>query len=432
MDSYNDNLILCINAIIWLVALIIYIRRRGLWTLGMCILSLYTLISIVSIDLYNSVYASNYFTNNITLFPFIYLFVMMFLIMYPILQLKQNQINTIILPNKKIIDIITFFIVVLSIYKLILIIPNVREGATLILLDSSNTIGLYTESTTARMNRAVAIGNFDYLGILTNLSLTITPLIFYIYLLLPDKNKILFLGVIISLFVSPLNGIANGSRIMMVTGLFETIILFSFFHKFISPKVKRTVITIGAILFSTILFFFIMISTGKAHGSSIEYRIFGYERYFAEGPLVFNNYCMEANGTREGSITFPIIKYMIDGNLLSESDLRFKYSYMKIDNSRFSTYVGDFVLDFGPFIAFVIFVLFAVFLTSNLRIRNNILTASQLILLYFSVRFALGFFQYQYSATSGNVVFFALLLSYWFISWYIKKDKYKIYIKKNI
>lgn len=431
MASYDDNIILLVNATIWLITLIIYIRKRGLWTLGTCILSLYTLIAIVSIDLYNSEYANDFFIHNITLFPFVYLFVMMFLIMYPILRLKQNLINTIILPNRKMINNITFIIVLLSIYKFITIIPNIRTGVSLMLLDSNNVIDLYTESTTRRMNRGVATGNFDYLGILTNLSLTVTPFVFYINLLLPHKNKILFFFIIISLFVNPLNGIANGSRIMMVTGLFETMVLFFFFYKFISPKVQRAVIYIGGILFSGVLFFFILVSTGKNYGDSTEYRIFACERYFAEGPLVFNNYCMEANGTREGNVTFPLIRYVIDGRLLSESDLRFKYSYMKIDNSRFSTFVGDFVLDFGPYFAFFMFVLFSVFLTKKLTIRNNAITISQLILLYFTVRFALGFFQYQYSATSGNVVFFSLLLVYWIFSRVIKKDKHKIYIEKT-
>ena len=429
MATEHDNLLLWLNAIIWFTTFYIYIRKRGKWTLGMFILGLYTLISFISIDLYNSEYAIHYFNSNLTLFPFLYLFGMILITTYPILQIKENDIKTLILPNIRIINIITFFVGILSIYKLVDIFSDIKMGMASIMLDSDNALDLYNESTSARLDRKVASGNYDYLSIFSNLSTALAPLIFYINLLLPRRNKILFCGVIISLLLMPLNGIAKASRILMVIGPFEVFLLFFFFRKFIRPKIRQYLITIGSVFVGILLFFIVLITQGRSSDNDIHFQIFGYERYFAEGPLVFNNYCMDANGTREGNITFPIIKFVLGEKMLSESDIRFKYSNMRIDNSRFSTYVGDFVLDFAPLQACILFLILSILLTRALKVRNSSISTAQIVLIYFTMRLVTGFFQYQYSSLSGNIVFFTLIIAYFFFLNQSKRDKNKLYIK---
>lgn len=135
-------------------------------------------------------------------------------------------------------------------------------------------------------------------------------------------------------------------------------------------------------------------------------------RYFAEGPLVFNNYCLDANGTRDGEYTFAFQHILDRGSQPNEAELREKYSNLKINSSRFYTFVGDFVLDYGPIPAFIIIVAIFFIVYNKTIIHRKTMLFPQMILLYILIQYCCGFYQYQYSMKMGNAYLVALILFY--------------------
>ena len=78
------------------------------------------------------------------------------------------------------------------------------------------------------------------------------------------------------------------------------------------------------------------------------------------------------------------------------------YSKLKINDEVFSTFVGDFTIDFGPFFAVIIFIVFNFFVIYSFqrnKTNNNKIKLHQLLLLYFTVCI---------SAQGGNVSVFVL------------------------
>jgi len=80
----------------------------------------------------------------------------------------------------------------------------------------------------------------------------------------------------------------------------------------------------------------------------------------------------------------------------------------------FSTFVGDFTLDFGPFIAPLIFILFTLFILRKTRIRNGIILFHQLILVQFVMCICMlgGMKLFSFSDAGGNLQLIVYLFAY--------------------
>ena len=64
------------------------------------------------------------------------------------------------------------------------------------------------------------------------------------------------------------------------------------------------------------------------------------------------------------------------------TERRDKYHNLDIDDNVFSTFVGDFTIDFGPYVAVVIFVVFFFLVARAVRPRDGTVKSYQLLLLF--------------------------------------------------
>ena len=127
--------------------------------------------------------------------------------------------------------------------------------------------------------------------------------------------------------------------------------------------------------------------------------------YVGQGSLYFNNSALEAGGTRNGDRTFNLAKRLIDSSTPKNFvERRDKYHNLKIDDDIFSTFVGDFTIDFGPIVAVVIFVIFNGYVIIKSRTRDNKIEVHQLLLLFFTMCVCMqgGMALFSYSDT-GNL-----------------------------
>lgn len=385
-------------------------------TIGGWIILLYTSIAFFSISLFFNKYSEGYFADHIYVFPYIFLWGMILLGLSPLLKQERYKVEAILLPSICWVNILCITVVLFCIFRIISSLPDLQRGLILLSGGSSDYIlQTYNETTAQNMVRKSVIDSkIDIIAILTNCSAELSPLLFFIYLLYPNKNKWVVMGLGVAILSSPIDGIVKCSRVLIVANLFLFCFTFLLFREFLGRKVRRYLYVVSCIVLSFFFLFFAIISLGRAKGN-IERNNWGYQRYFAESFLVFNGYCVDANGIREGNRTAPLFRMLLGMENLSPKEMRYKYRNMRVDSSRFSTYVGDFVLDFGVIFSLVIFIVLALVAFKLLkRHEKTELPISHFFLIYLIMKFNLGFWQYLFSGIGGNLAVLTFLLLFFF------------------
>lgn len=405
-----NNVILCFNAVIWIVTLIYWIWKKSISNIGVIVLLLYTFISCASCHLFSHPDMMGFYEDNVYVVPFIYLYVILLLLIYPFLKMDYNRVEELKLPSKKIIEPICVFIIVCALYQLITGLPDVKQGLTLILLDSSNAIDAYIDTTEANMERKALSGSFSLIGFLVTTGMNFSMLFFFLYILYPNKNIKILIGLIVAVMANPIMSVASGSREKVVITLLVFCFMFLLLRPFISSKIRRIITVVSATFFSLLLLFFVIISFARARGD-IDNVLLGFESYFGMSFLHFDQKCFYAGGTREGNLVSPLLNVILGGQTYSQEALRDKYASLGVDNGIFYTFVGDFVLDYGPFIAFVVLVIFACFCRRIYRV-NNIWSAGHIVLCYILLKLLSGFYLHQYSGVGGNLLLIELFIFY--------------------
>ncbi len=413
----DNSLVLWINAGIWVLTLIYWVNRNGIINAGVVALGLYTMMAIVTIHLFYHPMAFYDFEQNVTLFPFIYLYIMLMLMLYPVLKLDTRKISYIKLPTTKFISVCCLVIIFCVAYNCFEILPNISEGLVLLLTDEGYGSEAYSIMNEEGLGKTAMTGGFDIIGIIANACMSFSIPFCFIYLLLPKKNIFILSGMIFAVLIEPIRGLSIGSRVYIVTTLLIVVFMFVFLCRYMSKKLIGRICLIGGTGLICLIVFFVALSNSRARGEE-ERANYMYERYFAESFLIFNQYCLDANGTREGTWVAPLFGKMIGKPIYSILDQRFVYKDMKVDNSRFSTFVGDFVLDFGPVLAALIFIILSILFYRGLRCRN-VINPEQIMLLYILLKILSGFYLHQFTQIAGNLV-----LIYYLLAYFVLKTKY--------
>ena len=412
MASLCNIYLLCLNALIWIITYFYAKQKYGVLSIGTILILIYTLISVISIYVFLNPMARNDFIDNLSIIPFIYLYVMLIISIRPTFNFSPKYISAIEIPKPKLLNFICLFFCVFSISSLFKVFPNLQTGLVDLLIDPSYAADQYAISTYERMNQ-VRSSDINIIAIIGNISNKITPFLFFCYLLQKNKNKIIFTMLCLCLIITPLEGIANASRMSIVTSFFLYGLLYIFFFPYLNKLIRQKLKKVFFIIFVVFGLFFLIISIGRNNTASGNTNlIYGFARYFSEGPLIFNNYCLDAGGTRSGEYTFAIQHIHERSKQPNESELRDRFRNLKIDSSRFYTYVGDFTLDFGPLGAFLIFIIFFFMVYNPSIIKKRTMTFPQMILLFILIKFCGGFYQYQFSMSTGNATLLMLILLY--------------------
>lgn len=406
MDNYDWSIFcLVVNAIIWVATFVVFQYKTRYFGVGSGILLLYAIISVLSVDLYDTSYGHL----QITLYPFLYLYGMIILAGSPILTIKEYKLKGIVHPNNKIFVIVSSVIVVLSLVSLSGTIALIKDNIVKILLDNTYGSELYNTQTSEFQSKTSS--QFNFIAIIGGTCGKIAIVFFMYYLTLGKKNKYLLWGLGISSIFGPINSIANGSRTSMAIFIMNGAFLFIFLRHFMPPKIKKKVTKILCIVSICLLVPFFAITVSRNNGNS-EKAVEMVETYLCQGFLFFNQSGLDANGTREGDCTAVVFKYIAGMNpAMYYSGRLSKYSHMKLDEFVFYTFVGDFTLDYGPVWAFIIFLFTAILFKAMLRPKNEKITFQQYVLIYLLLCGCLGYFHLPLAREAGNLEMIALLLA---------------------
>lgn len=409
MNPISNNFAIVFYIFLWICILYYYIRRDKRVSLGLSLIMLYTVQAIVALIVLNSEF-SDYNNVVLSLWPFVYLIFMLYLSMKPILDLKERELHAIEIPNSQINTSMCVFFAFFSIISIYNILPDIQYGFTQMLVsDSEGIMDLYLDSTEAKKAHTSFSGVFSLQGVISNMSNYITPLLFFTYYVKKNKSNVVMVLLLIALLQGPLTGIANASRQQLIGQIFAFFLLYFFFSPYMTHSSKNTFKRVGLIFVSILFMIFIIITIARSSQKSYQGNsLYNIESYFAQGPINFSGFCLDANGTREGNRIAPLFLQIMGRKVLSPEQIKTKYSYMRIDSSSFSTYVGDIVLDFGPYLAVVFFVVMT-FVFSRMLKHKRRLSYGQVIIVFILVKICSGYYQFGFGGVGGNLAFIMLL-----------------------
>lgn len=400
-----SNVCLIINALLWITIFALYQYKTRYFGVGSGILLLYTGISIAAIHLYNSDYS--YLYDEIHFYSLIYLLLMILIAIYPILSLKESKIIHIHPPSKLLFNVTCICIIMFALMGLPRVINLLKENMIILLLDNDGGMELYGDQVNDYTSKSTS--QMDLMSIMSNICGSISVVFLMYYLTIKKRNKIILIGLILTSLIAPLGGIVSGGRATLAMYMFNIFFMLIFVRNIFSKTFKKKIFRffLGALIL--LLIPFVSVTISRSSGD-LERALLSIERYAAEGPIRFSNYGLNAGGTREGDYTAVAFKKILCMNpAMYYSGRLNKYSHMKLNESVFYTFVGDFTLDYGPFWTVLIFITTSIFFKKCLKVKNNSITFHQLLMFYLLMVGCLGYFQWPLGRESGNLQLIALL-----------------------
>lgn len=413
MESLISNINIILYILFWIVTIILYQIKKRNFDAGSFLLFIYLTYAITSLILYNS---NSYHFNQIRLLPFVYLFLMLMLFFLPILKYNTYKIDKIQRIPSVYLLIISVIFIGSSLIQLPSIIYDFTFSIKKLLTSSSGGLDLYHKSLAeARFLGDGKIANFG--SIISNTYGKFGILLFFYYLTLQKRSKLILIGLFISCIINILSNVSLGQRGPILETLLSMIITYFALRRFFQPEVNRIIKIVGGgfLLVSLIPVIALTISRfgndTKGSMSSVYY-------YGGQENLYFNNYGLDDEGIRYGDRTFPLFKRILGFENVPRNfiERRAKYPHLKINDEKFYTFVGDFTIDFGPIIATLIFLFFSIFVLIKTKIRNGIIRFHQLILLHFVMIVCVlgGMKLYPFSDVGGNLQLIGYFIAYMF------------------
>lgn len=411
-DTITNNILACGYLLLWVITFVWYHFKHHSIDAGSGIIFMYIVYGIISIDSLNDpIFSLSY--ENLTLFPYIYLYGMMLIAMLPIINNHFHTTSKIENPNTRVLQITAIIIIVCALLQIPNIANNFSSGIVKLFTDADAGKDAYMEQVLSAEDSGSGISNIP--SIIFN-SLSDIAIFLALYFMTLRTKKALIILLWISVIIGLLQPIISGQRTGVITGLLTLIGAYLLFKKYLRKKINKIFQRIG--LISIIL---IMLPVGAITISRFGDRAGGtvtsfLNWYVGQGSLYFNNYGLDANGIRYGERTLNLfLRVVKPGTSTNYVERREKFHNMDIDDHLFTTFVGDFTLDFGPIIAFFIFICLYTWIFIKTKTESENIKLHQLLLLYITMCISMqgGMYLFNYADTANlKLITYGLLYSY--------------------
>lgn len=406
----RDQGLVLLYLVLWVVALTIYYRKRKSFDAGCFVLTTYVLYATASFFLYNTSYY--YFhPQPLKLFPFLYLFSMMLIGLRPVLKFNTVRGYDIQQPSRTLLNSFCWIFIISTLIQLPSSISNIAASFSQIISGGGKDI--YNDSFDIIEQTGGGISNL--FAIISGAFAQIGYLLTVYYLTLKDHNKKIVVLLFISCLMKMLNSITLGQRGGIVEPLLVLMATFFLLKEYLKPRYRKIAMVTGVVLISLLMIPMIYLTLSRFDDKFLN----PYEStlyYLGIENINFNNYALDNNGIRYGDRTIPLFKRMLGFQNVPKNfiERRAKYPNLKLNDQSFSTYVGDFAIDFGPYVAVVIICFFSVLFTRLLAKRKHGYKFHQLLLAHFVLYICVigGLKLFPYSDTGGNLKIIVFITAY--------------------
>ena len=407
-----NNILATGYLLVWIMTLVWYQYKSRILDGGTAVMSTYILYAIFSLFSLNDVMFADFYLP-LKVFPYIYLYVMLMVALSPTIYIHLNPVKNIEQPQTNILGIISVIIIISSVLLVPDIIANFGTGLVKLFTETDAGKDAYMEHIEEDKEAGSGISNIP--AIIYNAFSDITIFLCFYYITCKKKNYWLIAGLIFAILIGILIPMMHGQRGGVIAAVLTTCVGYALFQQYISRRINRVIRLLGitSIIAIAVPVAAITISRFGNMGGGVT----GFLNwYVGQGSLYFNNFALDAGGTRNGDRTLNLAKRLIDPDTPKNyTERREKYSHLNIDDNIFSTFVGDFVIDFGPITTVFIFVIFNGLILYLIRFRNSrdgTLKLHLALLLYFTLCICMqgGMTLFSFSDT-GNlriVILFSL------------------------
>jgi len=408
-----DTLLTVLYFLLWVVTFLVYHKKYKTVDAGSAIIGSYILYAGFSI--HNTIDPTIVVAYEpLSIFPFIFLYIMLMVALAPVIYHHTHPALKIEDPGTFVVKGIAMILILCAIFRIPEIVENIQEGLIRLFLDSEAGMDSYTEQLDNVGDSGKAISNIP--AIVFNMFSDIGIFLFFYFLSQRKYLWSLFLS--LPLVVSVLVPIMSGQRGPVVICILTIIMTFFLFKEYLTRLVVKITYGIG-IFFGTLVSLPLIAITMSRFGERSNDTFAYISWYIGQANLYFNNFAFDAGGIRYGDRTAFLIKKLIDPSTPSNyEERRAKYANLKIDDYYFSTFVGDFCIDYGPIIGMLIilgFSLFMLYRISRFRSPDQV-KLHQLLLLFFVACICMqgGMYLFAYSDT-GNLKIVAFVLLYLYL-----------------
>lgn len=417
--NISTDILLCLTyLVLWTLAFAWYHVKRFVMDSGTVIIGMQVIYAIFSVlTLTDPLFSAAY--EELALFPYIYLFSMLMIAMLPIIANHIEQPKKIAEPNTRIMHIVSLILAVTAILQIPDVLSEGSGGIMKLITDVDAGKEAYEETAESMSEAGGSISNVP--AVIFNMLTDFIPFFLFYFFTKKSKNYWVIIGLFIALLMSVVLPVSRGQRAGTVQGILTIIATFFMFRMYMPAITRKIIMSVGVTVVLLVSIPVIAITYSrfgeKAAGAT------GFVTwYVGQGSLYFNNFGLDAGGTRNGDRTINLVKRVIDPSTPKNYvERRDKYPNLKIDDYFFVTFVGDFVIDFGPIIATIIIIVFSIVAWRGTRPRDGTITIYQLLLLHFvlCVNIQGGMTLFSYSDT-GNLRIFAYLMLYIYMRYHDK------------
>jgi len=385
------------------------------WGAGSYILTSYIIYPIVGAFWFFAPYLLYGEIEELQLFPFLYLAAMLYIATYPALKYDRLNITSIESPSMYIIYVFTIVYILCTLLQIPDMVSHMDEGLTKIMVETEAGSDLYSETMELNNDNTFTGSSFANIHIVIyNIFAQVACLLFFYYLTLEKKHYWAIIGLGCCIIIRCLTSIASGQRTEITMTIFDIIVAYGATKSMMSVQLKKIIryalLSMGLIV--AIPFLALTMSRFAERDGGING---GLVYYIGEAPYYFNMNALDAGGTRQGDRTCNVFKKLLgmsspDG----EFGVRESYPHLKMSDAVFSTFVGDFILDFGVTITTLLFVIFSAIFSMSIRCNApNQIPLHRLLLAYFAMCVCMrgGMYLFAFSFR-GNLNIIAILLFY--------------------
>jgi len=410
-----DNILMIGYLLVWIVTFVWYQSKHHEVDAGSTIILSYIGYAFFSILTYNEPveFFVDYLYDPLRLFPFIYLYLMLMIALSPTIYHHFYPGKDIESPKSVVLMAISILVITCAVILTPHIITHFKEGLVMLFLDNDAGKDAYEEQLQGAVDSGSAIQNIP--SIIYNTFFEISVFISFFFLSVNKRNHYLTITLLLSLVIGLLMPIMRGQRGVVIINFLTIIVGYMLFRRYLNARINKAVNVIGifAVIMLSLPIAAITLSRYQKEKTAVSDYI---NWYIGQGNLYFNNHGLDAGGIRYGDRTLNLFKRLIDHDTPKNFvERREKYHNLDLDDNLFSTFVGDFTIDFGPYLATVIFVIFNLWVLSQIRVRGGTIKLHQLLLLFFTICVCMqgGMTLFSFSDTGNlRIIAFALLYIY--------------------
>ena len=338
---------------------------------------------------------------------------MMMLALLPIINNHFHPTTKIEDPNTRILNYLSIMIIICGLLLIPNIISNFGTGIVKLFTDADAGKDAYMESAKGAEDTGAAISNIP--AVIFNAFSDIAIFLAMYYMTLNSK-KIITSLLWCTVAIGILMPVINGQRTGVITSVLTIFGAYLLFKKYLDKKVNLIFKRVGIISIALI-----MLPVGAITVSRFGDRAGGtvtsfLNWYIGQGSLYFNNYGLNPGGTRNGERTANLFMRIIKSDVPKNYvERRQKYPNLEIDDYYFTTFVGDFTIDYGPIIAVIIFLAIYGWMYYKTKTRRDSITLHQLLLLYITMCVSMqgGMYLFNYSDTANfKIITYIFLYGY--------------------